>query len=77
MSSHVVLILSKGGLRFASTSARDAFARLVLYQIRHTDSVMELSATMARRMQELVGGRMWMGAHMRRGDCEFYIHLCN
>jgi hypothetical protein len=33
---------------------------------------MELSATMARRMQELVGGRMWMAAHMRRGDCEFH-----
>lgn len=26
---------------------------------------------MARRMQELVDGRMWMGAHMRRGDCKF------
>ncbi|KAH0830351.1 hypothetical protein J3R83DRAFT_1745 [Lanmaoa asiatica] len=60
-------------LRFTSTSTRDAFARLVLFQIRHTDNVMELSATMARRMQELVGGRMWMGAHMRRGDCEFRL----
>ncbi|KAF8123741.1 hypothetical protein EV363DRAFT_1179181 [Boletus edulis] len=55
-------------LRFTSTPARDAFARLVLYQLRHIDSVMELSAVMARRMQERVGGRMWMGAHMRRGD---------
>ncbi|KAG6379179.1 hypothetical protein JVT61DRAFT_11621 [Boletus reticuloceps] len=55
-------------LRFTSTPARDAFARLVLYQLSHIDSVMELSAVMARRMQERVGGRMWMGAHMRRGD---------
>ncbi|KAF8558511.1 hypothetical protein OG21DRAFT_1404996 [Imleria badia] len=55
-------------LWFTSTFARDAFARLVLFQIRHTNSVMELSETMARRMQERVGGRMWMGAHMRRGD---------
>ncbi|KAG9318217.1 hypothetical protein JVU11DRAFT_297 [Chiua virens] len=55
-------------LRFTSTPARDDFARLVLFQMRHIDSVLELSATMARRMQEWVDGRMWMGGHMRRGD---------
>ncbi|KIJ17149.1 hypothetical protein PAXINDRAFT_167928, partial [Paxillus involutus ATCC 200175] len=57
-----------GGLRFASTTTRDDFARLVLFQIHPTDRVKELSASMDLRMQQLVGGRMWMGAHMRRGD---------
>jgi len=55
-------------MRFTSTPARDVFARLVLYQLRHIDSVLELSAVMAQRMHERVGGRMWTGAHMRRGD---------
>ncbi|KAF9234040.1 hypothetical protein BU15DRAFT_90142 [Melanogaster broomeanus] len=57
-----------GGLRFTSTAARDTFARIVLFQIHATDRVKELAASMDQRMRELVGGRMWMGSHMRRGD---------
>ncbi|KIJ63298.1 hypothetical protein HYDPIDRAFT_29556 [Hydnomerulius pinastri MD-312] len=57
-----------GGLRFTSTAARDVFARLVLFEIHPTDRVKELADTMDLHMRELVGGRMWMGAHMRRGD---------
>ncbi|KAF9228706.1 hypothetical protein BS17DRAFT_772382 [Gyrodon lividus] len=57
-----------GGLRFTSTAARDVFAQLVLFQIHPTDRVKELSASMDQHIRELVGGRMWMGAHMRRGD---------
>jgi hypothetical protein len=57
-----------GGLRFTSEAARDTFARIVLFQMHATDRVKELAASMAQRMQELVGGRMWMGSHMRRGD---------
>ena len=37
----------------------------------HTDRVKELAEAMNTRMRDLVGGRMWMSAHMRRGDCEF------
>ena len=37
----------------------------------HTDRVKELAEVMNTRMRDLVGGRMWMSAHMRRGDCEF------
>ncbi|KAL4065231.1 hypothetical protein J3A83DRAFT_4360512 [Scleroderma citrinum] len=55
-------------LLFTSTPARDLFARLVLYDMTHTDRVKELAETMNTRMRELVGGRMWMSAHMRRGD---------
>lgn len=53
---------------FTSTTGRDKFARLVLYEITHTDSVKELAEAMSDRMRDIVGGRMWMGAHMRRGD---------
>ncbi|KIK18769.1 hypothetical protein PISMIDRAFT_683952, partial [Pisolithus microcarpus 441] len=53
---------------FTSTAGRDVFARLVLYEIAHTDSVKELADTMSDRMRDIAGGRMWMGAHMRRGD---------
>ncbi|KAG6331977.1 hypothetical protein ID866_7110 [Astraeus odoratus] len=55
-------------LLFTSTPARDVFARLVLYDMTHTNRVKQLAEAMDNRMRELVGGRMWMGAHMRRGD---------
>ncbi|KAH7890025.1 hypothetical protein F5I97DRAFT_1800529 [Phlebopus sp. FC_14] len=57
-----------GGLRFTSTIARDRFARLVLFEIQHTDRVKELAEAMDHRMRGMADGRMWMGAHMRRGD---------
>ncbi|KZP27898.1 hypothetical protein FIBSPDRAFT_730105 [Athelia psychrophila] len=57
-----------GGLRFTTTEHRDVFSQLVLYHIRATDRVYELAAKLAARMQAMNGGRMWLGAHMRRGD---------
>ncbi|KAH7914049.1 hypothetical protein BJ138DRAFT_1144531 [Hygrophoropsis aurantiaca] len=56
------------GLRFTTTDSRDNFSRLVLFAIHPIDSVKRLSAAMDRAMTERNGGRMWMGAHMRRGD---------
>ncbi|KAH7928998.1 hypothetical protein BV22DRAFT_1030029 [Leucogyrophana mollusca] len=56
------------GLRFTTIDSRDKFSRLVLYNMRPTDSVIELAALLDSRMKEKTGGRMWMGAHMRRGD---------
>jgi hypothetical protein len=41
----------------------------VLFHVRATDSVYTLAAALAARMREKAGGRMWLGAHMRRGDC--------
>lgn len=43
---------------------------MVLYEIVHTDRVKMLAEVMDYRMREIVGGKMWMAAHMRRGDCE-------
>lgn len=32
--------------------------------------MIELADELSNRMIEKAGGRMWMGAHMRRGDCQ-------
>ncbi|KAH7903446.1 hypothetical protein BJ138DRAFT_1168131 [Hygrophoropsis aurantiaca] len=60
------------GLRFTTTDSRDNFSRLVLFEIHPIDSVKRLSAAMDKAMTERNGGRMWMGAHMRRGDFVLY-----
>ncbi|EGO23366.1 hypothetical protein SERLADRAFT_469217 [Serpula lacrymans var. lacrymans S7.9] len=57
-----------GSLRFTTPEGRDRFSRLVLYEMRAIDKVLELATSLGNRMTELNGGRMWMGAHMRRGD---------
>ncbi|EGN96359.1 hypothetical protein SERLA73DRAFT_186078 [Serpula lacrymans var. lacrymans S7.3] len=57
-----------GALRFASPEKRDAFARIVLHNVVPTDKVLDLARRLDSRLSELNGGRMWVGAHMRRGD---------
>ncbi|KAF8516366.1 hypothetical protein JB92DRAFT_3082720 [Gautieria morchelliformis] len=57
-----------GGLRFTTDSARDDYARLVLYAFRPILPIRTLVKSLANRMSERCGGRMWMSAHMRRGD---------
>jgi hypothetical protein len=53
-----------------TSEARDDFARLVLYDMQPAQKVLELADLFAHRMIELNGGTLWMGAHMRRGDCK-------
>jgi hypothetical protein len=36
--------------------------------VHSIDKVYELAAKLAARMKAKTGGRMWLGAHMRRGD---------
>jgi len=57
-----------GSLRFTTAANRDLFSRLVLYRVHAPFKVYELAARLAARLKELNGGRMWLGAHMRRGD---------
>ncbi|KAG8905648.1 hypothetical protein FRB99_008489 [Tulasnella sp. 403] len=57
-----------GNMLFTTTSERDEFSRTVLYHLRPVESVRYVAKKAARRMQEMVGGRMWMAGHMRRGD---------
>ncbi|KAK0225511.1 hypothetical protein IW262DRAFT_1266724 [Armillaria fumosa] len=57
-----------GGMRFTSRSALDEYLHVVLYDIRVIDTVISLADLMVQRLYDLVGGRLWMAAHMRRGD---------
>lgn len=59
-----------GFLRFTTAKARDAFSEMVLECFRPAERVMALARRIADRMTEANGGRQWMGAHMRRGDCK-------
>jgi hypothetical protein len=55
-------------LHFTTVARRDFFSRLVLYHVHSIDKVYELAAKLAARMKDKTEGRMWLGAHMRRGD---------
>ncbi|KZP05671.1 hypothetical protein FIBSPDRAFT_923145 [Athelia psychrophila] len=55
-------------LRFTSAANRDVFSSLVLHSIRATQNVYDLADKLALRMFKMNEGRMWMSAHMRRGD---------
>ncbi|KAG1803473.1 uncharacterized protein BJ212DRAFT_1486964 [Suillus subaureus] len=57
-----------GALKFTTLESRERYTQAVLYDFRLTDNVIELADQLSNRMVEKVGGRMWMGAHMRRGD---------
>ncbi|KAG8761886.1 hypothetical protein FRC11_012538 [Ceratobasidium sp. 423] len=57
-----------GGVRFVSSEQRDRFASTVLHDMRPTGPVRRLAAKIHNRMEKIVEGRQWMGAHMRRGD---------
>ncbi|KAG2059987.1 hypothetical protein BDR06DRAFT_993662 [Suillus hirtellus] len=58
-----------GALKFSTLESRERYTQTVLYDFRLTDNVVELADLLSNRMVEKAGGRMWMGAHMRRGDC--------
>lgn len=68
--------MKKGGLRFTTAEGRDQFSRLVLHQMRPIDKVLDLADLLNQRMLALNSGRMWVAAHMRRGDCEF-VRVCD
>ncbi|KZO92541.1 hypothetical protein CALVIDRAFT_487371 [Calocera viscosa TUFC12733] len=57
-----------GSMYFHSPQARDAYARIVLQDMRFPREVEVVAERLAQRMREKVHGRMWMAAHMRRGD---------
>jgi hypothetical protein len=60
----------KGAVRFTEDPARARFASMVVHLFVFPPKVLALAEILATRMREMNGGRLWMGAHMRRGDCE-------
>ncbi|EIW85510.1 hypothetical protein CONPUDRAFT_162695 [Coniophora puteana RWD-64-598 SS2] len=57
-----------GSLRFTTPERRDTFSEMVLYDTHAPQAVYDLAAKLANRMVEMNEGRMWIAAHMRRGD---------
>jgi hypothetical protein len=66
--------LVKGAMRFTGPRARTNYASMVVHGIVPPRWVFELGEILASRMREVTEGRLWMGAHMRRGDCEYFLH---
>jgi hypothetical protein len=58
-------------MRFSEENSRIRFASMVVHSFIFTPEILDLAEVIAGRMRELNGGRLWMGAHMRRGDCKF------
>ena len=58
-------------MRFSEESSRTRFAAMVVHSFIFTPKILGLAEIVAGRMRERNGGRLWMGAHMRRGDCKY------
>jgi len=55
-------------MRFTGPRGRDNYASMVVFGIKSPPWVFDLGEILAARMSDMTEGRMWMGAHMRRGD---------
>jgi hypothetical protein len=60
-------------MRFTEELARNRFASTVLHSLIPPQKTIDLAEALSFRMLLRTEGRLWMGAHMRRGDCE-YLH---
>jgi hypothetical protein len=54
---------------FTTDAAAEEYQRLVLHKLLPIDALQDLADMLAARMAIRTQGRLWMGAHMRRGDC--------
>ena len=57
-------------MRFTEDRARLEYAGMVIHAILQPQPILALGEILAARMRDLNGGRLWMGTHIRRGDCE-------
>lgn len=60
-------------MAFTTPKARDTYTNLVMKGIVHLPSIQDLADSVADYMLGLNGGRMWMAAHWRRGDCACFF----
>ena len=67
------LFCQKGAVRFTEYKERLRYTSLALYALVQPQPIITLAETLAMRMRQLNDGRLWMGTHMRRGDCEWQI----
>ncbi|KAH9058101.1 hypothetical protein EDB87DRAFT_1627498 [Lactarius vividus] len=57
-----------GAMRFTEQLERHRYAGTVVHSLVQPQQVFDLAEVLSSRMRQRTGGRMWMGAHMRRGD---------
>ena len=57
-------------MRFTEDRTRLEYASMAVRTILQPQPILALGEILAARMRRLNGGRLWMGAHVRRGDCE-------
>ncbi|KAH9065732.1 hypothetical protein EDB87DRAFT_1592884, partial [Lactarius vividus] len=57
-----------GSMRFTGALARNRYANTVVHSLIPPQKVFDLAEVLASRMRLLTEDRLWMGAHMRRGD---------
>ena len=56
-------------MRFTEDRARSKYASMIVHAFVQPQAILALGEILAVRMRQLNGGRLWMGAHIRRGDC--------
>jgi len=57
-----------GAMRFTEVSSHSKYAGMVVHDMRFPPKVFALAGALAARLRTINDGRLWMGAHMRRGD---------
>jgi hypothetical protein len=62
-------------MRFTGELARNRYAGTVVHTLIPPQKVFDLAEVLASRMRLLTEDRLWMGAHMRRGDCKCLYFL--
>ena len=60
----------QGAMRFTGELARNRYASTVVHSLIPPQKVFDLAEVLSSRMRSRTEGRLWMGAHMRRGDCK-------
>ncbi|KAH9173184.1 hypothetical protein EDB89DRAFT_2095346 [Lactarius sanguifluus] len=57
-----------GAMHFTEELGRHRYMGTVVHSLIQQQKVFDLAEVLSSRMRQRTGGRMWMGAHMRRGD---------
>jgi hypothetical protein len=57
-------------MRFTEDRARAKYTIMTVHKFMQPQPILALAEILSTRMRQLNGGRLWMGAHIRRGDCE-------
>ena len=60
---------------FTEEIARKRYASKVVHSLIPPQKIIDLAEVLSSRMRLLTEGRIWMGAHVRRGDCK-YPYTC-